>query len=106
MGFFFVGLLITISSIVVTGFCSMWLWNWFMPLIAASVPKLTFSTAVGLAVVTSCFLGSSRSYKLKDYATKGDTEIFLDAVFTQIMNETVKPLSLLLIGWVIHLILF
>lgn len=96
---------VDVLCLLATGACGMCLWNWFIPLAFATAPSLSFGLAMGLALVTSCFVGSGKSYKLQDVVEKDKAELFGDAMLTQVIQSILKPGTLLLFGWILHSII-
>ncbi len=100
MLYFVIGVVSDVVAIIVTGFCGMILWNWYMPLIFETVPLLTFVSAAGLALVSSLFISSGTSLNPEDFEDEG--YVFFKAILNSIVKGMVKPIILVVMGFLLH----
>ena len=101
-----IGLIVDILCCIVTGLSGMVCWNWFVPEIVASAPQMTFATAVGLAIVCEVFVSKGERHSLEDMNKDKIKHTFWNKVYSSMMRGVGKPLSMLLVGWIIHSMLF
>ncbi|MHA2279633.1 MAG: hypothetical protein ACXAC5_01900 [Promethearchaeota archaeon] len=99
------GIAIDAIAILVTAFCGMVIWNWFIPEIFTMAPRLSFGLAMGFALVISVFFSSGTQHKLEELWDDPGMSV-LNALFTQIINGAVKPIVLLIYAWIVHALVF
>lgn len=97
---------VDMAALVVTGFCSMQLWNWFVPAAFTAVPRLTFGAAMGIVLLASCLVASGKQYKAQKILDTGATDLLADAMLTSMMNSMIKPVTLLFFGWIVQAIVY
>lgn len=96
----FVGLVVDVIAVFVSGFCGMILWNWYVPLIFETAPQLTFILAIGLSLVASAFVSSSRTYDIEEF--DDDTGI-TKCILNQVMSGISKPIWLVVMGAIVNI---
>jgi hypothetical protein len=97
---------VDMAALVVTGFCSMILWNWFVPATFASAPRLTFGAAMGVVLLASCLVASGKQYRAQEILDTGTVDLLADAMLTSMMNSMIKPVTLLFFGWIVQAIVY
>lgn len=96
---------VDIVCLCITGISGMLCWNWFVPELFSSAPKMTFATSIGLSIVCSMFVINGTKHSLEEI--EGNFEnVFWNTVYNQFVNGITKPLILLLYGWILHSLLF
>lgn len=100
-----IGLISDVFFYTVTGFSGMICWNWFVPEIFTSAPRMTFANALGLIVVGGVFIQSGKQYSLEDMKD-GIDYVFWNELYSSLMTGVSKPLCILFIGWIVHFMLF
>ena len=97
----FVAFVVDVAAFFVTGICGMILWNWYVPLVFETAPELTFTLAIGLALVAGVFISSGKSYDPEDFAD-GNPVGVVKCIFDAIIKDIAKPITLVGIGWIVH----
>lgn len=88
-------------ALIVSGFCGMMIWNWFIPTCFTSVPSISFVSSMGIILVTSSFVSSGKPYNFQEI--KNNSDMFMwDCAFNQLVEGITKPILLLCLAWVIH----
>ena len=105
MALFIVGLVVDILCLIATGVTGMVCWNWFIPTVFESAPHITLLASIGLVLVSSAFTSGSVQHSLSDFKNGVGTE-FLNKIYHQFMTGVMRPISILLIAWIVHSVLF
>ncbi len=90
-----------IITVLVTKTC----WNWFVPVVFLGAPSLTFSTTLGLLLISRCFVPNYTLYKLEDCEDDKILSI-LNLFFNQLIKGLITPGIIIIYAWVTHLLLF
>lgn len=100
-----IAIVIDLVSILVSAFCGMIIWNWFMPPLFSEIPTLTFGSAIGLSLVLTVFDPSSSSHKYEEADNNPDL-FFRNVILNQVMNGITKPVFVLVYAWIAQAIIF
>lgn len=94
-------LVLDLVALIVSGFCGMMIWNWFIPTCFTSVPSISFVSSVGMIFVASVFVSSGKTYDYEEIRSNPDTFTWKCA-FNQLINGIMHPIVLTCTAWVIH----
>ncbi len=94
-----INLIVDAIAFVVSAFCGMKLWNWFVPEVFESAPQLGFWSAMGIGFLSSCFISTGKSYKFSEFIDADAGELSLNGMFSQLIEGIMKPIILLIYGW-------
>lgn len=99
-----VGLVVDIVGLTATALAGWACWNMYIPEAFPGAPPLTFASAIGVACVLSILGPGGKAYGLEDALVP--EKAFIDSVINVMMNSVVKPLTLLVMAWAAHALLF
>ena len=88
-------------TLLVSGFCGMMVWNWFVPVFFASIPSLSFVAATCVVLIVTVFVPLGTFYNFKKIINNPDMFMW-NSVLNQVMDGICRPVSILIFVWVIY----
>ena len=101
---FIMGLVVDIAGLTVTALAGCACWNMYIPEAFPGAPPLTFASAIGVACVLSILGPGGKTYGLEDVLAP--EKAYFDSVINVVTNSVGKPLTLLVMAWAAHALLF
>ncbi len=93
--------LVSFVGMLVSSFCGMKLWNWFLPVAFPSVPPLGYGLAVGIGLIVMCFFPLPPQ-DFQKFLEQDSEEVGLDTIWSSIINGIAGPIISLGIGWIVQ----